>query len=203
MADAIFQLRVKNGLFRHYRKGDSPYDLVPPPGAKKTSVTDHGHQYPTWYCGKNVSLHVGHYQKRYTYEPDERIPTTIRLEANHAVLQLQVVDQDGQLGRYHPVGIAFSRADETEPIGAPFTTGAQRVPITINGAEKESPFSKVTINVPPGTIEVDVERIAKLHSKTKDSDKKGSHRTYRFIVFIQDLRTGTVGVIDPELEPPV
>lgn len=202
MADAIFQLRVNDEKFRNYREGDSPYDLLPPPGSKETIAVDNGHEYPTWHCGKDVSLHVGHYQKKYTYAPNKRIPTTIRLEANHAVLQLAVVDSKGQLGRYHPVGIAFSRADGTEPIGAPFTTGAQRVPIMIKGEEKESPFSKVTINVPPGIIEVDVERIAKLFSKTPDSHKV-SHRTYRFIVFIQDLRTGTVGVIDPELEPPV
>jgi hypothetical protein len=213
MSNAVFKLTVKE--FKRYDKGDCPYEIAPPPGSKETTIVDtNGHVYPTWHCGKGVELHVGHYQKDFTLIPKKRIPTTIRLTSNHAVLRFEIVDAKGKSGIYYPIGMGFFRADETEPMGSPYTTGARRVPITMNGEVKESPFSKMRINVPPGTIEFDVERIAKLYSKgikehlsKKDFSKKkgtGTHRTYALIVCVQDMKTGQMGVFDsPELEPPV
>jgi hypothetical protein len=54
----------------------------------------------------------------------------------------------------------------------------------------------------PSTIEVDVQRIAKL-PPIKAGSQKASHRTYRVIVFSQESASGKIGLIDPEVEPPV
>lgn len=207
--DAIFKLIVKE--FRKYNSGaDCPYAIVPPDGSTEEIVTSNGHQYPTWHCGNGVDLHVGHYQKPFTFQLNKRIPTTIRLTANRAVLKFEIVDANNKLGTYYPMGIGFFRADKTEPMGSPFTTGAKRVPIMIDGVRKESPFSKMKFNDPPGTIEFDVERISKLrsdgiveHRSKAKRNEAGSHRTYGLIVCVQDLKTGEMGVFDsPELEPP-
>src|SRR5687768_14981716 len=164
MPDVVFTLRVM--AFTPYDVRDCPYHILPPEGAKETlNVHTNGNIYPTWDCGKGIDLHVGHYQKPFTFEPKKRIPTTIRLTSNHAVLGFKMVDDKDQPGRYYPMGIGFFRADESAPMGSPFTTGARRVPIMIDGEMKESPFSKMKFNDPPGTIEFDVERIAKLSSK--------------------------------------
>ena len=213
-ADAVFTLRVK--AFKPYNEEDCPYDIIPPPGSKETvNVHTSGNEYPTWHCGNGVDLHVGHYQKPFTFVPKKRIPTTVRMTENHAVLRFEMVDEKDNPGRYYPMGIGFFRADGTEPMGSPFTTGpkSRRVPIMISGQQQLSPFFNVKFNDPPGTIEFEVERISKLiskgvkeHKSGKDHTKTkgtGTHRTYSIIVVVQDLKTGQMGVFDsPELEPP-
>lgn len=212
-ADAVFTLRVKE--FRAYNegRGDCPYDIIPPKNSKLTKETHNGHVYPTWNCGNGVDLHVGHYQKPFTFANNERIPTTVRMTESHATLRFDIVDADGNPEIYYPMGIGFFRADETEPMASPFTTGPQskKVILRIDGERRASPFFNVTFNDPPGTIEFEVERISKLFSKGIKEHKSGkvrkasgSHRTYSLIVCVQDLMTGQMGVFDsPELEPPI
>lgn len=200
MPTAVFTIRITQ--FRDFiaGEGESTYEILPPAFAEKKSKMENGQEKVFWEIGP-VTLHVGHYQKKYTYATKPPIPTTVRLEQPHAVLAFEVTDKDGKAGPYYPVGIAFTRADETTPIGAPSTTGAQKIPITVKDTKQYSPFSKLSLNDPFRQIEVDVERIEKLYSKTKGSEK-ASHRTYRVIMFIQELATGKIGMLDPEIEPP-
>jgi hypothetical protein len=216
-ADAVFTLKVNQ--FKPYNKGDCPYEIIPPENSTEVfKPEDKAGHYPTWICGNGVELHVGHYQKPFTFEHQKRIPTTIRMTRQHAVLEFVIVGPDGKEGTYYPLGMGFFRADKTEPMGSPYTTSARGIPLEINGTKVESPFSKLQINDPPGTIRFDVERISKLHSKgiiehvsrigrpgeKAKNEPIGSHRTYALIVCVQDLKTGQMGVFDsPELEPPV
>jgi hypothetical protein len=183
--------------------------------APTTHTSAHNHHYPTHTNGE-VSLHVGHFQKPHTLTPNPRIPTTIRLESHapQAVLRIDIKDANGHSGVYLPIGVGFWRADGTLDIDAPFTTGPKGVPIEVNGKTETSPFSNVKLNETPGTLEVEVRAISHLHSKAvdeihkqfakdKNNKQEGSHRTYRFIIFIQERRSGNIGVIDPEIEPPV
>lgn len=214
-ADAVFTLKVMEFIPYNAGKRDCPYQILPPEGSKEEiNVHTSGNIYPTWHCGNGVDLHVGHYQKDFTFLEKKRIPTTIRMTEPHAVLRFDIVDKNGKPGVYFPMGIGFFRADETKPMGSPFTTGKLSRKVAIPGTNQESPFFNVTFNDPPGTIEFEVERIAKLaskgvkehksgkdHSKTKGT---GTHRTYALIVCVQDLETGQLGVFDsPELEPPI
>jgi hypothetical protein len=214
-ADAVFTLKVMKFNAYNAGKGDCPYQIIPPPGSKQIfEKHSNGHIYPTWICGNGVDLHVGHYQKPFTFAKPDRIPTTIRMTLPNAILRFDIVDENGKPEVYYPMGIGFFRADETKPMGSPFTTGKLSRKVVVPGTNQESPFFNVTFNDPPGTIEFEVERIAKLaskgikehrsgkdHSKTKGT---GTHRTYALIVCVQDLETGQLGVFDsPELEPPI
>lgn len=202
MADAVFTLKVTE--FRELRtgSGECAYEISPPAGIKPHVKVDHGHGYPTFKVNPSVSLHVGHYQKPYTYKTDPRTPTTVRLEGPHAVLHFRIVGPDSEDGRFLPVGVAFFRADGTPPIATPWTTGPKKVANFAGTRKVESPFSKLRLNEPLGTIEVDVERIQKLRS-IQEGSANVSHWTYRCIVFIQESGTNRIGMIDPEVEPPV
>jgi hypothetical protein len=84
-----------------------------------------------------------------------------------------------------------------------FTTGPHR--------KANHPFGRLKINDPDdNTILVTVMNVRRLHSDPhKDglgqdgpTGIDGTHRTYRFMIFIQEAETGRIGVIDPEIEDP-
>ena len=192
MPDATLEIRVQFKDFFASRQF-CPYDLVPIGAVFKQDKDEKGRPRKWWQFGDQVALHVGHYQKKDTYRTpfEDSIPTTIRLDKPNGVLQLKIVGKDGKADAYHPVGIAFSRADGTPPVGVSFTTGATR--------PKDNPFAKVKFNEDLNTIELDLVKIPNLHSQQKGSVGR-THRTYRFLVFIQDAATGEIGIVDPELE---
>jgi hypothetical protein len=196
MPDTTFQLKVVE--FRNVieKQGACPYELILPPDAKEVKHPDQPKKASSWKCGPKVTVHEGHYQK-----PEEQgKATTLRLEAEHAVVQFLIVDENGKPGSYHPVGVAFSRADNTTPIATPFTTGASALTLGSKASgNNQSPFTRMKINDPVNTLEIDCRRIKDLGSKQHGSAGR-THRTYRFHIFIQKADTGEIGVIDPEWE---
>jgi hypothetical protein len=192
MPDATLEIRVEFKDFLS-SKETCPYELVPIGAVFREGKDGKGRPRKWWQFPDRVALHVGHYQKKETYKiPRENsIPTTIRLDKPNGILQLKIVGKDGKGDAYHPVGIAFSRADGTPPVGVSFTTGATR--------PKDNPFAKIKFNEDLNTIEIDMVRIPNLHSHQEGSVGR-THRTYRFMVFIQEAATGKIGIVDPELE---
>lgn len=135
---------------------------------------------------RGVRLTAGTFRK----DPFSSARTTIQVDLKRVVIRLEIVGEPGKRDRYFPVGIAFERADETCPIGRPWTTA----PVCLPG----SPFCAVKFNDPPRTIE-----ITDVVTKVRDNNAKyanGTHRTYRFTVYVQEALTGRVGAIDPEIE---
>lgn len=137
--------------------------------------------------------------------------TTIQIDpsAGSVVrLRFRITDGGGKYARWYPIGIALSRADGTYPLGAPITTGnrppgakPQKSNPKAPDEVDESPFTDLRLNHDgPNVLEFNVRRM-KVYSKAESRHGR-THTTYRFAVFIQNLDTAQVGVIDPEVENP-
>ena len=201
-SDAVLLIKAK---FQEYTGPDSycEYSIEPRDGSWQKTTDSDGK--PLWVSGL-ISLHVGTFQKDYTKAAKPPIPTTVRmLERQHgsaepprqAVIKF-VVAVTGTIGStYHPVGIAFLRADETSPVGVPYTT--KRITPGPTQNPGQIAFGDVKINEEPETVSMQLVQTFGVHTKHSDY---GTHRTYRFLIIIQEATTGKIGVIDPEIEDP-
>ncbi len=124
---------------------------------------------------------------------DRSKPTTIHVgpDCPHAVITI-TIDSDENVV---PVGIAFQRADGTKPNGVVCSTDPWRPkdPAHPEEPNDSTPFSRLQITGNQLEITIHRKRITKWTPKP-------SHITYRYFVFIQNLDSGEIGIIDPEIE---
>jgi hypothetical protein len=190
-ADAVLQITVTE--FKEYTAKDvqCPYEII----ALSAKEDKDGKNQPIWKFNGKVSLHVGHYQKEATYKTNPKTPTTVRLEKAHdrGTVEFRIVVDKNDPSAYHVVGVVFVRADGTKPLGIPFSTGKH--------PHDNFPFGNVKINDPLNTIEIDLHKTNHLPTDENNSGT-ATHRTYRFMIFIQRASDGAIAVIDPEIEDP-
>ena len=142
---------------------------------------------PDEAASPHVFLRQGSFQKNNNSLDDRGPATTIRVDCERAEITITITGK-----RFVPVGIAFRRADDYEPGAIACRTGGRANP---------SPFSQLQIE--EHELVFTDEPLGAIKGKWSGWNTGGNlphHITYQFIVFVQDLVTGKVGIIDPEVE---
>ncbi len=146
------------------------------------SLTDHDIDITN--PNKKCHLKDGDYQRR-SGVIGER---TIRVESPGAILRFIVAGAGADTEIYHPIGIAFARADGTEPAA-----------VFLKFAQPNSPFNVVEAQLGILVIEDAIAPGLEGRNPTGRTEIP-PYITYKFSVIIQRKSDGAIGIIDPYIE---
>lgn len=138
------------------------------------------HQIAVQAGATSVFLHPGLYDKNHNEM------RTIRVGLPGAILRFTIQNKKV----YHPIGLAFERADGTTPMAVPCSTDALPVPGTPFGVFQLSGATLQIADIP----------LMGVKTSAKGGLNPPPFVTYKFSVIIQRRSDGAIGIIDPYVE---